>query len=545
MASTPTSKEQVQAYRFVLRRMQSALVRRDAVMLNDPMRTHSRATAVGVLLGIIGLVGFLIYGFFSPQPVVDGNTQIAISKETGQVYVVAKNPDRLVPMTNLASARLLLFGQQTPDKAAGATGQGGGDAAAGAPVNAQVAGGEPKLVSEAALSKMAKDRYTGILDGPDMLPGADRRIGAEWSVCDQLILDNSLADQAAKGEVETTVIAGSSSPATTLSGNSALLVQASDDPSKAYLIYVRPPNSQITSAGAVRAAVDLTDNRVTVALNLDGRTPRAVSSGLLNAIPEVSPLKAPTIAGQGTAVNYVQGENLSIGQVVEVRRTGAEPEFYVVLDGGLQRIPKAVGDLIRFAFAGGEEPDVIDPARITGKLDPKTPISIEDYPENVPQVLDPNANNAVTCLGWKAENANADNRSERTQVTIGASLPVPQTTVAVRINQAGATGDVVDKFVMESGKAAVVRASTSAQDFGSGPIQLITGRGVKYGVPDVETAGALGLGAGPFTPAPNAILRLLPDGPQLNRNDAQRSYDSVVDGSSAGLLPEQAQKQGG
>jgi len=53
MPSTPTTKSQVQAYQFVLRRMQSALVRRDAVMLHDPMRTHSRATVVGVVLGVL------------------------------------------------------------------------------------------------------------------------------------------------------------------------------------------------------------------------------------------------------------------------------------------------------------------------------------------------------------------------------------------------------------------------------------------------------------------------------------------------------------
>ena len=36
MAATPTTKSQVQAYRFVLRRMEHALVRKDAVMLHDP-----------------------------------------------------------------------------------------------------------------------------------------------------------------------------------------------------------------------------------------------------------------------------------------------------------------------------------------------------------------------------------------------------------------------------------------------------------------------------------------------------------------------------
>ncbi len=51
---------------------------------------------------------------------------------------------------------------------------------------------------------------------------------------------------------------------------------------------------------------------------------------------------------------------------------------------------------------------------------------------------------------------------------------------------------------------------------------------MKYGIPDVETAGALGLGdAAAFLPAPEAILRLLPNGSQLARADSTRSYDSI------------------
>ena len=118
MASTPTTKSQVQAYQFVLRRMQSALVRRDAVMLHDPMQRHSRATSVGVVLGVVGLLAFLVIGLFKPAPRLNKETQIAISKETGQVYVVdnAGPQPVLVPMTNLASARLLWYSKSNPDQ---------------------------------------------------------------------------------------------------------------------------------------------------------------------------------------------------------------------------------------------------------------------------------------------------------------------------------------------------------------------------------------------------------------------------------------------
>ncbi|MEU7525817.1 type VII secretion protein EccB [Saccharothrix sp. NPDC042600] len=540
MASTPTTKSQVQAYRFVLRRMQSALVRRDAVMLHDPMRTHSRATAVGVILGVIGLIGFLVFGFFSPDPRLDDETQIAISKETGQVYVVRQGGTKqLIPMTNLASARLLILNQSNPDKAQQI---GGGDAQAGQ-VNAapQVAGGEPKLVSEKALAKLPKGRLTGIPDGPDVLPAKpEDRIGAEWSVCDTLDLDESLNNPTSKNKFETTVIAGMSG-GSLLDGNKALLVKAGTDDKQAYLIYKAPVNSKITSTSTVRAKVDLTDPQVQNALNLKGKTVRAVSAGLLNAIPEAKPLEAPKITGAGENVTYLQGvPGLKVGHVIEVERTGADSEFYVALKDGLQKISRAAGDLIRADNEQGA-PKVVNIAKIDTK-EPAEKLDFLDYPAEVPDVLEPNQNNRVVCLGWRAENVNADNRSQHTQVTIAPSLPVPTDAVAVNINQVGATGEAVSKFIMAPGKSAVVRAATSTQDFRSGPIHLITGRGVKYGIPDTLIAGALGLGD-QFVPGPESILRLLPNGPQLNRNDAIRSWDSIPVPKNVGLLPEEQAKK--
>ncbi|MEV8436979.1 type VII secretion protein EccB [Actinosynnema sp. NPDC051121] len=545
MASTPTTKSQVQAYRFVLRRMQSALVRRDAVMLHDPMRTHSRATAVGVLLGVVGLLGFLIFGFFSPDPQVDDQTQIAISKETGQVYVVhlVGKTKTLIPMTNLASARLLLLQRSNPDK--GQASVAGGDAAAGQ-VNSgpQVAGGEPKLVSEKALAKLPKGRLTGIPDGPDVLPGPSDRIGPDWSVCDTLTLDESLNDPAAPGKFTTTVLAGYSGGGELLDGNRALLVRAGTDDKQAYLIYKAPVNSKITSTSTVRAKVDLTNAEVRTALNLSQKKPRAISSGLLNAIPEAKPLVAPEIPGRGQNVTYVQGETLKIGAVIEVRRSGADSEFHVALKDGLQKISRAAADLLRAAYAQGAEPKLVDIAR-TNSAPTVEQLDFADYPPDVPEILEPNQNNRVICLGWQAQDVSSANKSQHTKVTIAPSLPIPTDVVPVEINQVGATGEVVSQFVMAPGKSAVVRSATSTQDFASGPIHLITGRGVKYGIPDVVTSGALGLGADGFAPGPESILRLLPNGPQLNRNDASRSWDSIPVPKDNGLLPEEkAKKQG-
>ena len=66
MSTDPTTTSQVQAYRFVLRRMESALVRKDAVMLHEPMRHHLRATAVGLLLAALMLVTFFAFNKIHP-----------------------------------------------------------------------------------------------------------------------------------------------------------------------------------------------------------------------------------------------------------------------------------------------------------------------------------------------------------------------------------------------------------------------------------------------------------------------------------------------
>ena len=522
MASTPTTKSQVQAYQFVLRRMQSALVRRDAVMLHDPMRNHSRATAVGVVLGIVGLLGFLIVGLFSPAPKLDDQTQIAISKETGQVYVVDNAPRRLIPMTNLASARLLWYSRNNPDAQQG---QIGGDApggTAGAPQEA--AGGAPKLVSEKALANLPRGRLTGLPDAPDVLPKGDMRIDAQWSVCDTLDLDEFRENQAAENQIKTSVIAGVSEGNPQL-GEEAVLVQQRTGAKKAYLIYKKPDSRTDISSSTVRAEVDLKNDKVVNALKLTGKQARSISTALLTTIPEVAPLAAPQIPNQGKQATYVTETKVNIGDVIRVERQGGL-ESMVVLEDGFQTVDETVGDLLRWSYANNKESVLLSPSTVSNRQAPKNPLKLDSYPAKIPGTLEANAGNTVLCLGWKADNFTEQTKAEHTTVTIGSRLPGPKDMTPVELNAAGASGEIVDEFLMLPGKAAVVRASQGKGDFGTGPVQIVTGRGVRYGVPDAGTATALGLD-GTFPPAPNQILSLLPMGPQLNKNEANRSYDSI------------------
>ncbi|MGB3441717.1 MAG: type VII secretion protein EccB [Actinophytocola sp.] len=524
MPSTPTTKSQVQAYRFVLRRMQSALVRKDSVMLHDPMRTHSRATVVGVCLAALGLLGFLIWGILSPKPKAPTEDGIVIGKPSGQVYVLIAKPDKkLVPVFNMASARLLLMAQQQKSSEGGDSTQAGNQQGAAVP---QVVA--PTVVDDNELRDIPRGRKAGIADGPDLLPSADQRIESRWTVCDRYILDKDLPDPAKKKDVETTVIAGVEELGPKLQQDQSLLVRAPNG--KTYLVYRTPGTANLPDTSAVRAEVDIEDERVSAALELEGVEPRKITTGMLNAIPEKAALKSPPIADRETDSTVdLENEDLrKVGSVFEVERAGDVTRTYVLLKNGIEEIKRSTANLIRYyRNLGGERIAAVSPAVIA---DDQKLNEVDDatFPERDTEVLDPQ-NFPVACLAWNYS-GEGDNAKEITSVHVGKQLPgIPldykNQPMTVPISTPSADHVRIDHFYMPAGRAAVVRQATSPEDFERGQITLISDRGVKYGVPDPNTAAGLGLAD--QKPAPRSIIQLLPDGASLSVKDVEQSYDST------------------
>ncbi|GAA5153590.1 MULTISPECIES: type VII secretion protein EccB [Amycolatopsis] len=516
MPSTPTTKSQVQAYRFVLRRMQSALVRRDSVMLHDPMRTHGRATIVGFILGLLGIVGFVIYGLISPSPAVP-DSGIVIGKDSGTIYVVSGNPKSLTPTFNLASARLLLLAQSK-----GAAGQ--------------VV--EPTVVPDNSLKDIPHNRRTGIVDGPQLLPTADQRISDAWGVCDNLIINTKLPEslQLQQAGRETTVFAGVSDLGKELALDSAVYAKA--DNGKYYLIYRLPNNPNDPNANTVRAQVDPNDPAVASLFRL--ATPaRQMSIGLLGAIPEVPRLTAPTIPGLGTGSNFPQlaGEGLRNGSVFAVNSVTGARDVYVLLPTGIQKVEPAVGDLIRAAQSSSRDIPEVSPNEINGihQIQPADPdaLPVTTMPSVVPTILDP-TKFPSTCLSWTVVN-----NQPHTVVSVGETLPKPADAKLIDIGKPDPDGLKIDHFYMPPGRAAVVQSATGADSFGKGPMSLVTDNGLRYGIPDANTLKALGLDNPAPRPAPETILKLLPAGTSLNVSDAQRSYDDIPVSPNAGTFPTQ------
>jgi type VII secretion protein EccB len=498
-------------------------------MLHDPMRTHSRATIVGAVLGAIGVLAFVIIGFLSPAPSAPNGDGIVIGEQSGQIYVKTGNPPKLIPTFNLASARLLFLAQQQ----GGQQGQGGAPAAGGG-ASAEVKA--PTVVPDDQLKDIPRGRRQGIPDGPQLLPTMEQRISDHWSVCDKIGLDKTLPNPADINQTETVVFAGVSDLGRELNENEALLVNSD---TRQYLIYRLASSPNQPNANAVRAEVDRSSSAVSVALKLPSRA-RHMSAGLLNAIPEVGKLTPPQIPNAKGRPDYNLA-GLTVGDVFSTSRAGA-PDYWVALKSGIEQIPAAVADMIRANGTSSSSireltPDKLGGIRVVSKGDPGY-VSIEDYPQSVPTILDPAQGNAVSCLGWSITGEGTA-RDGHTAVYVGNDLPGKKDNqgklLAVDIGQESPDGLKVDKFYMEPGRAAVVRSAVSKDSFDKGPIQLISDSGLRYGIPDVATAAALGLDQ--QVPAPDSIIRLLPTGASLNTRDVMRTFDSLQVDPAAGSFP--------
>ncbi|WP_410621531.1 type VII secretion protein EccB [Amycolatopsis sp. cmx-8-4] len=537
MPSTPTTKSQVQAYKFVLRRMQSALVRRDAVMLHDPMRTHTRATIVGVVLGALGAIVFVVWGLLSPAPSVPEAGGIVIGEQSGTVYVVMGNPKTLVPTFNLASARLLLLAQSKQSSGAA----GGNSVAAPAAAASPAAVKNPTVVSDEQLKNIPRGKLTGIPDGPQLIPGDSQRISANWAVCDQVQLDPSLPQPDSVNKTNTYVFGGIAPSAlgTELGDKEALLAAA--DNGKTYLIYRLPSTQNRPNANTVRAEIDVnnTNDAVRTALGLQQK-PRKITQGLLNAIPEVARLTPPNIADGAAPADF---DGLTAGDVFSTQPTGDQPKYWAITTGGIQQVSNAVADVIRVAKHGSASKlqtlglDKLSGVRVLQPTDPDY-IKVDDFPRSVPTILDATKNSAVACLGWSVV-GDGNNRDAHTSVYIDTQLPGQNSHgdkfSTIKVTTPGPNRVPVNGFYLQPGFAAVVQSATGQASFGKGSIQLISDRGIRYSVPDATTADAIGLNN--RQPAPESIIGLLPTGASLNTQDVLREFDSVPIDPNAGSFP--------
>ncbi|MFF2552647.1 type VII secretion protein EccB [Nocardia sp. NPDC058058] len=510
MPAQLTTRAQVNGYRFLLRRLDHALVRRDVRMLHDPMRAQFRSLLSGAILSLLVVAGCAILAFIRPQGSI-GDANIVVGKDSGALYVVIKDPNdktkmTLSPVLNLASARLL-----------------SGSAEA------------PKSVKDSKLSSVPRGPILGIPGAPAALPGSNQGNRSQWTLCDNVQVSAGGGTASAVGAT-TTAIAGGlelNQRIKQADSGSALLVRSvatkdnGETVQKDYLIY-----------DGKRAEVDLSDATVLRALNLTAARPRPISTGLLGAATEVPQLTPPKIPNAGdSGPGRLNG--IPVGGVIRVAALGSsdKSELYVVLSDGVQPISAFTSDVIRAANSQGmDDIKSVPPDFIVGLNHPANPLPVASFPVVAPKIIAAE-DNPYACITWsknKATDAKDADATEGptdravTSLLVGTRLPLPDSASPVHMATADGTGNRIDFVYIPPSTGEFVR--TIGIEPGSkrrDSLFYVADNGIRYAIPDVATAQKLGLGDTPRL-APWEIVGQLVPGPALNPTAALTSYDSMT-----------------
>jgi type VII secretion protein EccB len=470
MGRQPTTRLHVSGYRFLLRRIECALLGRDIRAVNEPIRAPVQSLVAGSVLAVVVLAGCAVLAMLRPQPQL-GNGPILMGQRSGALYV--RLGETLHPVLNLSSARLITKTNANP---------------------------QPTPESELRLSK--RGPLLGIPGAPQLLAEPLAEDETRWAVCDS---DND-------GSVRTTVVVGPAEGPFShrLTTEQAALVTP-DFGGSTYLL-----------SDGRRAVVNLAEPAAVRALRLEGVVPLAVSRALLDAVPEAPPITAPQIPGAGGR-GPAALPGFLVGSVLRITRADGD-EYYVILSRGVQRVGQVAADLVRFSDSQGSRsiisvaPDLVRAAPVV------TELPVSTFPDRAPASLHPSG--TTLCASWAHT---ASGGAEISFLTGG--LPVPAGQEPVTLSQGDGNGAAVDAVYLPPGRSAYVRSTgLSGDNAGAGTRYLITDTGVRFAIRDDEAAHDLGL---PDTaiPAPWPLLAALPSGPELSRANASVAQDTVAVGS--------------
>ncbi|MFD6563289.1 type VII secretion protein EccB [Micromonospora profundi] len=464
-----TRRDQVQAYRFVTRRIVSALLSGDPETTNLPMRrlgmaVFGSAIAAAVVLGGVGAYGQLT-GNTAP---LDENT-LVIERETGATYVFVEG--KLHPTLNYTSARLIL---NEP--------------------NPQV-----RTMSQTSLRDRPRGRTVGIVGAPDALPGRKSLTGLPWSVCD-------VPDPVDPRRSTTRVVIDRALPGGAPVGDRAVLVTVDGQR------HLLTGNSRLEVLGGDQSVA---------ALRMSGTPPLPVGQQLLNALPAGPPLRKLSLPGLGDRSGLsVGGRPATIGQVFQ-----AAGQHYVLAREGLVSISEITALLM---ISGGGQITDITPDQ-AGRLLTEQRLEPDGMPRTLPSLYPARAGQTLLCATYRAGNAGGPPTTtlevfDRAPAELSATEP---NSVPVRQSNRDAVR-TAESVLLPGGKGVLAQAAPGAGTSGSGAagstVYLISPQGVRYPLGSAEALGALGYeGVTPLA-VPGSLLALIPTGPTLDREDALAHY---------------------
>ena len=274
-----TRKDHLQAYRFAMGRLATALVSGDPGRGESPTKRGALGTFLGAGLMVLLCIGFGVYGLISPPTTASWRSpgSILVEQDTGSRYLYLGG--QLRPVLNYASA-LLIEGK----------------------------GATVRDVSAASLGRTPHGSPVGIPGAPDSLPAGSGLLSGAWTRC--------LRPDLSGGEVVDFAPAGLTSA---LPSGRQLLLSGPDG--RRYLLWQG-------------VSYPVPSDSTLIALGLDGDQAVPAPQSWLAALPTGVPLAAAPIAGSGHPAGQVAGRSATVGQQFVTAEGGADHD-YVMTSAGI------------------------------------------------------------------------------------------------------------------------------------------------------------------------------------------------------------------
>jgi type VII secretion protein EccB len=192
--------------------------------------------------------------------------------------------------------------------------------------------------------------------------------------------------------------------------------------------------------------------------------------------------------------------------------TDDDEQNYVVLPDGVAKVNATTAAALRATNSFG----MISPPPMEASAVARVPERVYNSPlPDIPMTMLARQDSPTLCWAWQRE---PGDQSPKTTVIAGRHLPLPARTLDTGIDQI--TGDAT--VHIDGGQ--YIRLQSPDPRYGES-LYYIDPQGVRYGLPNEETAGKLGL-TSPKT-APWQVVSLLVDGPVLSEQAALVEHDTL------------------
>ncbi|MGW4473845.1 type VII secretion protein EccB [Nonomuraea sp. NPDC004354] len=462
-----TRKDLYQAHRLMMQRMGMALLQAEPDVPESPMRRQNVAMFCGVLIGVLVVAGFGIWGLIKPGHATNLTDpgQLLVEEDSGATFVYSQQQGRLLPVANYVSARLLLDSTDV----------------------------QVRSVKAASLATFERGPMVGIPGLPDSLPAKDKLVKGPWSAC---VMDNPTLSSDRKQFVS--LLGGIPVGGRPVGSDAMVVVEA-------------------RRTGRPTAYVIFNDQKMRVGPEglqaLGASATRKVPASWLNAIPDGPDFRAPAVDGLGRRTKGPDGRTARIGQIFTTSGVAGSPDrWFVLLSDGLAPISQTQASLflqdtrIKAAYPGGRAVErEIDAATANSRLSATKNWTSNGLPQTLPKV--------VTVPGTSplcAVYSDTAKGSVKAKLTIGSTITIKPPAVT-------GSEQYFDQVILPAGGAALAGLLPGEnQQAAINTYELITDQGRKFPLQSGDLVGKLGYDAADVTPVPTHLLHAIPPGPTLD-----------------------------